>query len=59
MRRCEDAKYLKQLVRKSNVLIKDLQPSVMIRLALNYVQNEPKNPTLIYCSVPSFKQDYP
>jgi len=55
----EGVKILKQLVRKSDVLVENFRPGVAERLGVDYPVLREVNPRLVYCSISGFGQTGP
>ncbi len=53
------ADLLKQLVRRSDVLVENFRPGVMNRLGLGWEDLREVNPGLVYCAISGFGQDGP
>lgn len=50
---------LKRLVRRTDVLVENFRPGVMVRLGLGYDVLKAENPKLIYCAISGFGQTGP
>ena len=59
LKKSEDLFKIKELIKKSDVVLEQFRPGVMAKLGLDYEVLAEENPGLIYCSITGFGQNGP
>ena len=59
LKKSKDLLKIKELIKKSDVVLEQFRPGVMAKLGLDYEALAAENPGLIYCSITGFGQNGP